>query len=46
MREVKSTSSFFNVGCTKNIKLVSPNPLAFGNRSFDLKPVQSKAFSK
>ena len=43
---VVAISSFDNVGCTKNIKLVSPSSLALAKRVLGLKPVLSKAFSK
>ena len=37
-------SSSVRVGCTKNIRLVSPNSTAFFKRSFGRQGVSSKAF--
>jgi len=44
--QVLSISCWVKVGWTKNIKLVSPNALAFGNDFSGRHPVLSNAFSK
>jgi hypothetical protein len=46
VEQVISTSLLVNVGCTKNIKLISPNFRATGNLFVGRQPVPSKAFSR
>lgn len=44
--QVFSISASVNVGCTKNIKLVSPSSFAMGRRTSGRHPVSSNAFSR
>lgn len=44
--QVLSISSRLSVGCTRNIRLVSPSSFATGNLSSGRQPVLSKAFSR
>src|SRR5690606_30016213 len=44
--QVLSISASVNVGCTRNIRLVSPSCFATGKRSAGRQSVPSKAFSR